>query len=436
MKKNISISICILCMAATSCQIGDFGDDFAAPQRNEQEEAVTRPSSLNVTPASQILLQEHKGDSVQVATLGSVDIPEGSALGNFKLVLDDKYKTGLSGSLKTTAEELQSIVETAFDADTVYREFKARIEADIYCGEQTMYLASKEYTLSIRPFDITADSWTLIGVNGDFNNDIAMTEVAPGIWASGRVSITSGEWKVRCNHVWDVNRGGATPTQAGEFVEAVSDGKNIGLTGDLIIVYNANNETIGSMTWGITGSIASIEGFNWNRDIPMNLGKDGKYYGFPLTLTTTDEIKLRKYAGWDENRGGDCSAADAEFDAVSGGNNIKAPSDGTYMVVYDPASEKITLSKLFWGIIGDFCNWKEDLFMIYDGAGKWAAYNKSFEGTWKLRQGCSWDVNRGGAYVSAGEPFAVTNGGDNITVGDITTFDVIYDSAAETITLQ
>ncbi|MDY6377096.1 MAG: hypothetical protein SPL17_00180, partial [Bacteroidales bacterium] len=69
MKKNISISICILCMAATSCQIGDFGDDFAAPQRNEQEEAVTLPSSLNVTPASQILLQEHKGDSVQVATL-------------------------------------------------------------------------------------------------------------------------------------------------------------------------------------------------------------------------------------------------------------------------------------------------------------------------------------------------------------------------------
>jgi len=436
MKKNISISICILCMAATSCQIGDFGDDFAAPQRNEQEEAVTLPSSLNVTPASQILLQEHKGDSVQVATLGSVDIPEGSTLGNFKLVLDDKYSVVLSGSLKTTAEELQNIVETAFDADTVLREFKARVEADIYCGEQTMYLASQEYTLSMKPFDITADSWTLIGVNGDWENDIAMTQVAPGIWVSGRISITSGAWKLRCNLGWDINRGGATPSKAGEFVEAVPGGDNISLTGDLIVVYNANNETIGTMTWGIVGSIASIDGFSWNGDIPMNLGKDGKYYSIPVTLSTTDEIKLRKNAGWDENRGGDCTEADAEFDAVSGGNNIKAPAEGTYMVVYDPASENITLSKQFWGIIGSFNGWGGDLFMIYDGAGKWAAYNQSLSGEWKLRQACGWDVNRGGAYVSAGEPFAVTNGGDNITVGDITTFDVIYDSSAETITVQ
>ena len=106
------------------------------------------------------------------------------------------------------------------------------------------------------------------------------------------------------------------------------------------------------------------------------------------------------------------------------------------MVVYDPASENITLSKQFWGIIGSFNGWGGDLFMIYDGAGKWAAYNQSLSGEWKLRQACGWDVNRGGAYVSAGEPFAVTNGGDNITVGDITTFDVIYDSSAETITVQ
>lgn len=436
MKKNILISICLLGMAAAGCQIGDFGDDFAAPQRNEQEEAITLPSSLNVTPAGQILLQEHKGDSVQVATLGSVDVPQGSTLGNFKLVLDDKYTIGLSGSLKTTAEELQSVVETAYSQDTVFREFKARVEAYIYCGEQTMYLASSEYTLSMKPFDITADSWALIGVNGDWDNDMAMTEVAPGIWVSDRISITKKGWKLRCNRSWNENRGGATPSQAGEFVEAVPGGDDIGLMGDFIIVYNANNETIGTMTWGIVGSIASIDGFNWNGDIPMNLGKDGKYYGIPVALATTDAFKIRKDASWDENRGGDCPAADAEFNAVSGGKDIKAPSDGTYMVVYDPSSEKITLSKLFWGIMGRFNDWGGDLFMIYDGAGKWAAYNKSLSGEWKLRQGCSWDVNRGGAYVSAGEPFAVTNGGNDISVGDLTTFDITYDSSAETITVR
>ena len=278
-------------------------------------------------------------------------------------------------------------------------------------------------------------TWSVIGVNDDWGTDIAMTEVMPGVWVSDMITAEKGGWKVRFDKGWDVNRGGATPAKQGEFVKAVQGGDNINLLGTFKVVYNANNETIGTLQWGVVGSIASIAGFNWNGDVPMNLGADGKWYSIPVVLTTTDEFKIRENAGWDNNRGGDCSAANAEFAVTNGGNNIKAPADGTYMVVYDPAAETITLSTQFWGVIGGFNSWGGDVFMMYDGAGKWVAYNQAISGEWKIRQGSGWDVNRGGAYTS-GAAFTAVPGGDNINVTDKETFSIIYDSAAETITIE
>ena len=278
-------------------------------------------------------------------------------------------------------------------------------------------------------------TWSVIGVNDDWNTDVAMTEVMPGIWVSDMITVEKGGWKVRFDKGWDVNRGGATPSKQGEFVKAVQGGDNVNLLGTFKVVYNANNETIGTLQWGVVGSIASIAGFSWNNDVPMNLGADGKWYSIPVYLTATDEIKVRENAGWDNNRGGDCAAVNEAFAVTNGGNNFKAPADGTYMVVYDPSAETITLSTQFWGVIGDFNSWGGDVFMMYDGAGKWAAYNQTITGGWKIRQGCGWDINRGGTYT-AGAAFPAAAGGDNINVSDKETFSIIYDSVAETITIE
>lgn len=287
----------------------------------------------------------------------------------------------------------------------------------------------------VEPVEPTG-AWSVIGVNGDWETDQPMTQTAPGVWVSKLLNITSGDWKLRYDGGWDVNRGADGLSADGKVVEAVPGGNNIALTGDIIIVYNANSETIGTLVWGIVGSVASIEGFNWNNDIPMNLGEDGKFYSVPVALGVDDEFKIRKFAAWDDDRGGACEAIDAEFDVTKGGANIKVPAAGTYMVVYDPATEKITLSSAFWGLIGDFNGWGGDVFMTYDGAGKWIAYNKAFEGGWKIRQGAAWSVDRGGVFAEAAVPFEVTQGGSNITVTGLDSFDVIYDSTNETITVK
>ena len=318
-------------------------------------------------------------------------------------------------------------------------------------GGDNIKLEAGEYIVSFDPnaktITVTAalpsNKWSVIGVNGDWNNDFFMTEVAPGIWVSEPLDITSAGWKVRFNHGWDVNRGGTKGdelTEVGVFTAAVSGGENLQLTGKFQVVYNAMNETIGTLGWGVVGSIAGISDFNWNKDIPMNLAPDGKWYSVPVTLSDSDEIKIRWMGGWDKNFGGenkDAVAADTAVKVKDGGDNFKAAKAGTYMVVYDPTAGTVTLSTDFWSLIGDFNNWGGDRFMMPDGTGKWFAYNQSISGGWKIRKTADWAVSAGGTYVKAGEPFAaVTTDGPNIAVTDMTRFDVVYDTKAGNITVS
>ena len=279
--------------------------------------------------------------------------------------------------------------------------------------------------------------WAVIGDFNGWGADAAMTQVAPGIWISDVLELTDAGWKLRYNGSWDVNRGGATPAAIGEFVAAYPGGDDIKFTCKGRVVFNENNQTIGILGWGVVGSIAGIEGFNWNNDIPMNLAGDGKWYSVPVALGADDAIKIRYMADWADDRGGDAAAADEAFAVTKGGSNIKAPKAGTYMVVYDPASEKITLSTDFWGLIGEFNSWNGDRFLLPAGNGKWSAFNQEISGGWKIRKGADWTVSAGGTYAKAGEAFeAVTDNGGNIAVTDMTRFDVVYDTVAGQITVS
>lgn len=276
--------------------------------------------------------------------------------------------------------------------------------------------------------------WSVIGDFNGWSADVAMTEVMPGIWVSDMMTNEEGGWKLRFDGGWEVNRGAAL-TKQGEFAKAVQDGGNIPLTGTFKVVYNANNETVGTLGWGVTGSIASV-GISWDNDVPMNLGTDGKWYSLPVVLTEADEFKLRFGAEWAANRGGVFEAVDTPFEVAHDGANIKVREAGTYMIVYDPEAETITVTKQYWSLIGDFNGWSGDVFMLNAGDGKWVAYGQSLTGGWKLRQACDWGVNRGGAFVAAGEPFAVAHDGPNISVESLESFDILYNAAEETVVIS
>ena len=415
---------------------GDFvalGEPFAAVAggNNVKLQAGYWLLTLDLTGAEPMLMvsdgtvwsligafNDWSGDVDMVLTDGVWTSPETAISGDFKLRKNHGWDENRGGVMASLGEE--------FDAEP------GGANINVPEGIYVVYYYPESEKI------IVANAKKVWSVIGDFNSwsaDAEMVEVAPGIWMSDMLEIADGGWKVRFDHGWDVNRGGATPENVGQFVGAVPGGDNIGMHGTFKVVYNANNETIGTLGWGVVGSIASIPGFSWNNDIPMNLGADGAWYSVPVTLTTDDEIKIRWNGGWDVNRGGDLVGIDEPFEATSGGNNIKVPANGTYMVTYYPAEEKMALTAQFWGLIGDFNSWGGDVFMMYCGDGNWVAYNQSFTGGWKLRRGCGWDVNRGGVFTEAGTAFDAVAGGDNINVGDLTNFTVIYNYENEKITV-
>jgi hypothetical protein len=298
------------------------------------------------------------------------------------------------------------------------------------------YDADKETIRIVEAGSVVSDQWSLIGINGDWTTDVDMAEVAPGIFVSPVVEITTEGWKIRKDHDWAVNRGTADLNTAGEFLGVVQDGGNIPLTGKFHVVYNANIDAVGALVWGVVGSIASISDFNWNNDIPLNLGSDGKWYSItPITFASADMFKIRKDGDWAVNVGGAFSSAENAFAVTQDGANITGV-EGTYMVVYDPTSQTVTLTSEFWGIVGDFNSWGNDVFMMCTGNGLWYAGGMTTTDGWKIRKGAAWAVNRGGSFEAAGTPFDVVHDGSNITVSGLESYSVTYDSVAETITVQ
>ena len=368
------------------------------------------------------------GDVDMVLTDGKWVSPATAISGEFKIRKNHGWDTNYGGTMEELGKAFAAVA-----------------------GGDNIKVDEGEYVVTFDPTALTilvetampSNTWSVIGVDGDWSTDHFMTEVMPGIWVSEMLNISEEGWKVRFNHGWDVNRGGATPKEIGQFVEAVPGGDNINLTGEFKVVYNALNGTIGTLGWGVVGSIASIDGFNWNNDIPMNRDANEVWYSVPVKLSAGDEIKLRWGATWDNNIGlKKASATKAEeggdevFALETNGDNLKVTKDGTYMIVYDPTTMTLTLSTDFWSLIGEFNGWAADNWMMPDGTGKWYAYHLDITGGWKVRKGAGWDVNYGGAYVAAGEPFTGVPGGDNIAVTDLTNFSVVLDTAAATITVN
>ena len=127
----------------------------------------------------------------------------------------------------------------------------------------------------------------------------------------------------------------------------------------------------------------------------MNLNTDGTWISSPVTLATGDEIVLRLASDDSKVYGGVCSSIDASFAVGQGKDRIKAPKNGTYVIVYNPKDETASISTEFYGIVGD--NITED-FMMYMGEGAWLAADKYYQGKWQVRKGADNAVTFGGSF--------------------------------------
>ena len=333
---------------------------------------------------------------------------------------------------------------------------------DIKCYSKRFYMFSfdkNSLTLSVeKSFDLMG----LIGLNGDWDNDLKMeyNPVYNRFYADVDVA-SDTEFKFRLDGGWDNNWGGKQfgedfdniPLAAGQYriyfdLNKMSYQINKSMYGqeEPGLVPDVPEPAPTYKGWGVVGAIKSA-GLNWDGDIAMTEA-DGVWTTY-ATLSAEDVFKFRKDADWVENFGaaGDVEpfviTVGTEFDAVAGGKNLAVPADGFYKLVLDTNNSKITISNGdVWGVMGDFNKWTADVFMT-ELEGKWVSPEIEFEAeqTFKVRKNANWDENRGGegesvVALKVGEATKTVAGGQNFQVAEAGKYKITYDPAAETITLN
>ena len=216
----------------------------------------------------------------------------------------------------------------------------------------------------------------LIGVGGDWNNDLKLTQQADGSYLVENVTLTATDtFKVRKAGAWDdnfnwglaakgiVEVGVLTDLTCGggsADMSVAADGQyNIyfypTLDGTAVVKGQAAQikiETVGGQTppapqgqqieVGLVGSMTS-----WSSDVAMTKQADGSYLAEKVALTAADEFKVRKAGAWDDNFNWGPEAATTLADGVElalicggGAQNMKVAADGNYNIYFYPTTDE------------------------------------------------------------------------------------------------
>jgi hypothetical protein len=314
--------------------------------------------------------------------------------------------------------------------------------------------------------DYGFDQVGLIGLNGDWDNDVVMLwdKYKQRFYADVDIAAATA-FKFRLDADWGMNWGGELaalsagggdiPIEAGKYRIYLNLGQASKVTGAASAEdYGKSIEPdqpvepatppsgyglVGDMnSWGDNG-----EG-GWS-DIMMSEAS-GVYTGYLTMSADAQKFKIRKDGDWTESWGiaeGGSLTLGTAFDAVSGGSDIIVPLAGFYKVVFDSNNSKITVfggdDAVVWSVIGGFNGWAGDVDMtLTDGkwiSGSFATTEENQE--IKIRKNHDWTESVGGTMTELGVAFAaVSENGPNIVIPAVGEYIVTYDPTAATILVE
>lgn len=257
-----------------------------------------------------------------------------------------------------------------------------------------------------------------------------------GSWTASDVTLRGGEFKMRFNCRWGINRridpngslddaangyqmftnfGGTTMSLAagGANFQQEEDGVytvtidwsprngwaiDTERTGDATeITFNPND-----FNMGVIGS-ATAGSWDSDQDLFYKPGEGTHNWAGVVTLLGEGEMKFRANDDWDFNLGGDLGGLS------NGGDNLATLGEGAYYIVLTTADDgetwSATASDFGWGVIGEGSpsgNWDMDTEMnadgFVDGITTYSVTGDFGTGGWKFRAGQDWFLNVGGDF--------------------------------------
>lgn len=453
-KLSLYISIALAGLFMGSCS-EDF-KDWADPQTNPQEDAITIPG-FTATAAQAIDFASVTTDSVNTFSLSSAALPEGFTLGNARIELtpqgvENATKTTVNTSLdgKGAVADLASVVESAYGKRPTARTFDAQVYVNAIKEGQAVLIDAGKINLVMTPkapfidaaYYLVGDMFTTDDVNGwntisdkqKFKHSDKDVYEDPIFTITFETTKADQYWKIIPKTNVDA---GNTDASAAGVVGPKVDGED-SMTGSLtngdakagkIAKAGKYKLTLNMMDYTYTFEEVKYDPFiyfigatdGWkSSDQKLALVDDAKgvYTGYVYLADPNAagfEFKFQRAQGnWDTAIGaGTFVSFGGAAIGVDNGNIGVNAGEGVYYMDVNLSEGTITATKIeTMGMIGDFNKWAGDAPMT------WNAEEYCFEATnvgvtadgWKFRVNGGWDINLGGSLNN------LTAGGDNITV--------------------
>lgn len=456
------ISLYITCALAglfmSSCS--SEHEDWAEPQSNPQEDAITLPGFQATAVAPQTLTAET--ESVPVFTLSTAALPDGYELANARVELTPQGVDGATATEVTTTldgmaaeADLQSLIETAYGKNPVARTFDAHVYVNAVKNGQAALIdaGTIAYTVTTVTPDI-AQAYYIVGGPNDWESsakdrtikfDHSATNVYddPVFTVTFKVADTTQDcWFAigddeACdavgNNVWNLLYGSKTGNGTNAIdgtTEQLDRRVNLGADNTFKVPAGTQYVRVEINMMELTYKITALNfseyiyevgnNTDWANNPLVMYGPnfDGKYYG---AFYLNGEFKFKPNAGNDWT-------GDWEYDGdgkltADGSQNIPAPTTGFYFVTVDLSAMTYSLKQFNeMRVVGDAApgGWDNGNAMTWNATDKtWELKNVTLNaGKIKFRSDADWSsVNLGSSLdklVQNGSDISVTAGTYNI----------------------
>lgn len=474
-KLSLYITLALSALFMGSCS-GDDYENWADPQSNPQEDAITLPG-YKAEAVNPVNLADVEGDSVAIFSLNQATLPEGYSLTNARVELtpqgvDAATTSTVSTSVdgKAAKADLQALIESAYGKAPVARTLAGHVYTNAIKNGEACLIDAGTVNVVVTPVAPNIESaYYVLGGTADWTKAGALTQKfnhsATNVYDDPVFTITikakEGEdtwFAIAGEKVLDEVDAGTWDNVLGTSKGNGNNGLDVTEKMDTRAKLKAADKTLGDCSFKVPASAnakyirieinmldytykitpLSFEPFiyetgnntSWGDGLALySPASDGKYYGafylksgFKFRSNLSDwggSLNLGLGAAVEDATSGDLSNSGASSD-------IKPIKDGFYNVYVDAATLTYKLTPFTSiDIIGDGQpgGWDKGTVMTYDSKTRtWSAVVELTAGkSIKFRSDQKWDnVNLGGALNAL-----VQGSNDNILVTKSGKFKVV-----------
>ena len=178
MKKKILYSLAVLASIILASCNGDY-DDWAQPQHNPAEEAITIPGFTATPVVQSIDCSNVTTDSVSIFTLSEAALPEGFTLDNARLEIipqgeDNAIKKTVNASIegKAAVADLSEVIVSFYGRRPIAHSFVTHVYLNAMKNGDAVLIDAGEFNLAMTPKAPFIDSgYYMVGLMTDWKLD-------------------------------------------------------------------------------------------------------------------------------------------------------------------------------------------------------------------------------------------------------------------------